>query len=189
MPNVLSKITAALLAVLLLYLVPASQAAEREEDIRVLSAYNTLVQFTDAVRNKGYLSSQMYGDFAREIEAFGFMYDIDMEHRHKKYHPEYQDPADATSFKDDFSVLYDSYFTADLMKVLFPDSTFADGNMGNGDIAERKYKMEIGDYFTVMLVKRSVTTYEVLGSFLHGQVSGKGTDSLTYGGMVLNEDY
>ncbi|GGH22699.1 hypothetical protein [Paenibacillus segetis] len=189
MTNALSKITAALLAVLLLYLVPATQATEREEDIRILSAYNTLVQFTDAVRNKGYLSAQMYEDFVVEIGATGYVYNIDLEHRHKKYHPEYLDPANAASFQDDFSVQYDAYYTADLLKGLFPDSHPNDGSVGATETTTRKYKMEMGDYFTVTIVKRSVTSYEVLNRFLHGLVSSKGTDSLTYGGMVLNEDY
>lgn len=189
MPNALSKITAALLAMLLLYLVPATQAAEREEDIRVLSAYNTLVQFTDAVRNKGYLSAQMYKDFTAEIGITGYVYDIDLEHGHKKYHPEYVDPANAASFQDDFSVQYDAYYSVDLLKELFPDPPPNGGNVETVESTSRKYTMEMGDYFTVTIVKRSVTTYEVLNRFLYGLVSGKGTESLTYGGMVLNEDY
>lgn len=189
MPNALSKITAALLAVVLLYLVPATQAAEREEDIRVLSAYNTLVQFTDAVRNKGYLSAQMYEDFTAEIGNIGYVYDIDLEHKHKKYHPEYLDPANAASFQDDFSVQYDAYYTGDLLNELFPNPPANGGSVGDVESTSHKYKMEQGDYFTVTIVKRSVTSYEVLSSFLLGIVSGKGSDSLTYGGMVLNEDY
>lgn len=71
MVNALSKITAALLAVLLLFLFPALQAAQRQEDIRYLAAYRTLVQFTDAVRNKGIVTPKMYEDFIREIEITG----------------------------------------------------------------------------------------------------------------------
>ncbi|RCX23537.1 hypothetical protein DFP94_1011136 [Fontibacillus phaseoli] len=184
MSNALSKITAALLAVILLYLFPAFQYAEREEDLRLLAAYNCLVQFTDAIRIKGYLSPVMYEDFSRELESTGAIYDIELEHRHKKYHPEYEDPADPATFKEDFSVVYDSYFTSAFLEEMYPSS------LPVGDSTLRKYKLEAGDFVNVTLVKRSHTAFDALSGFISGFLPGNGhTQALVYGGMVLNEDY
>ncbi|MEK5476427.1 hypothetical protein NYE70_05690 [Paenibacillus sp. FSL R5-0407] len=184
MGNALSKIAAAILAVVLIFLFPAFQSAQRQEDIRVLSAYNTLVQFTDAVRSKGYVSAEMYEDFARELETTGAAYDIELEHRHKKYHPEYKDPADPTTFMDEFSVVYDSNYTSDILKMLFPSALPAGGPV------LRKYRLEAGDYLSVTLTKVSRSPLEVLSGFIYGTApEGGQTKHLSYGGMVLNEDY
>lgn len=183
MSNILSQITAALLAVLLLFLFPALQAAQRAEDIRYLSAYQTLVQFADAVRNKGYVSPAMYEEFVRDLEAGGNLYDIELEHRHKKYHPEYGDPADPDTFLNDFSVVYDAYYTSDILQVLFPDASPPAAN------GKETYKLQAGDFFTVTATDRSRGPYEILSEFLYGGAGKERRTMLTYGGMVLNEDY
>lgn len=184
MSNPLSKVTAALLAVVLLFLVPAVQSAQREEDIRYLAAYHSMMQFADAVRSKGYVSVTMYEDFTRELETKGTLYDIELEHRHKKYYPEYGDPADSGTFQGRFSVLYDAYYTQDVMNVLFPDSPTS------SDEDDRKYLLHEGDFFTVTVKDRSRSPFKLLSEWIYGDVAGpEGKSHFTYGGMVLNEDY
>ena len=183
MSNPLSKIVAALLVVALIVLFPAVQSAERAENIAVLTTYNTMVQFTDAVRNKGYLSARMYEDFVRDLAVSGQVYEVELEHRHKKYHPEYDDPADNSTFQERFSVIYDSYYTEELLGQLFSNT----GAIGDTD---RLYKLETGDFFSVALTRRSVSPYQVLAGFLQASsMAGRGPQTLYYGGMVLNEDY
>lgn len=182
MPNVLSKITAALLAVVLLFVVPAVHAAQRDEDIGILSAYNTVVQFVDAVRNKGYLSSGMYSDFTQQLEQFGMVYDIEMEHQHKVYHPEYTDAADARSFQNQYSIHYSTYYTEDIVQTLYPDVVDTGVQEDNP-----KYELEIGDYFNVKVIRKSTSIYEIINSFIIGS-SNHEPKFLQYGGMILNED-
>ncbi|WP_055107989.1 hypothetical protein [Paenibacillus ihumii] len=183
MSNALSKVAAAILAVVLLYLVPAVQSAQREEDYRALAAYNTLVRFTDAVRNKGYVSPGMYHDFIHELGAAGGEYRIELEHRHKKYHPEYDDPADSGTFLDRFSIHYEAFYNHDIMTLLFPEQAA----FGTDD--EPKYRMEVGDYFTVTITRLGRTPIMVFDHFLYGAAEQRGSHVLHYGGMVLNEDY
>lgn len=185
MGNALSKLTAALLAIFLILFLPMMQTAQREEDLSTLAAYNSLVQFTDAVRNKGYISPEMYEEFIRELARSGKEYDIELEHRHKKYHPEYSDPADPATFQHQFSVVYDAFYTGDVMKVLYPEPSDA-----VAEYERRKYLMESGDFWIVTLQTRSRSTYEILTDFVHGTSIGwHGRDKLAYGGMILNEDY
>lgn len=183
MSNALSKITAAILAVVLLYLFPAVQSAQREEDFRTLTAYNTLVRFADAVRNKGYLSQGMYNDFANELSAAGGDYRIDIELRHKKYHPEYGDPADASTFLDRFSIHYEAYYSHDILPLLFPEKPAFGGK------EKLTYKMQAGDYFIVTITNLSRTPMMIFNELLYGTTRTGGSEVLNYGGMVLNEDY
>lgn len=186
MVNALSKLTAALLAMVLVYLYPMLQSAERQEDIQYLRAYNELVQFTDGLRNKGYITPTMYEEFARIIEGTGEMYDIEFEHRHKKYHPEYDDPANASTFRQDFIVVYDSFYTSDILKILYPSSK----GLPIVETSTRKYTFEIGDFISITLIKKTRTPYQMISEWIYGAGSqNRGTTAITYGGMVLNEDY
>lgn len=183
MSHILSKVTAALLAVLLLFAYPALQTAQRQEDIRYLAAYQAMVQFADAVRSKGYISPVMYEEFIRQLEAGGGMPEVELEHRRKKYHPEYGDPANSNTFLNDFSVVYDAYYSPEILSVLFP-----------GDPASRpkdrgQYKLRAGDYFLVTLTDHSRRPMDIFSDFLYGGPAPQVPGTMTYGGMVLNEDY
>jgi hypothetical protein len=180
MTNALSKITAALLAVLLLFLFPALQAAQRQEDIRYLAAYRVMVQFTDAVRNKGVVTPTMYEDFIRELETTGGGYEVELEHRHKTYHPEYGDPADPATFLNGFSVVYDSYYTSDILEAMFPTGAGQEGEA---------YKLQEGDFIAVTALDHNRSPYDILSEFLYPGADKANSSLLTYGGMVLNEDY
>lgn len=185
MGNAISSISAALLAIVLIFLFPLMQTAQREEDLSTLSAYNNLVQFADAVRNKGYLSREMFEDFNRELARSGIVYDIELEHRHKKYHPEYSDPADATTFQNEFTVVYEGHFTEDVLASLYSNAPSGDSGKG-----EELYLMQAGDFWVVTLSPRARSSYDILSGYLTG-ITGResGSRGLTYGGMILNEDY
>lgn len=185
MVNALSKLTAAFLAIVLVYLYPMLQSAERQEYIQHLKVYNELVQFTDGLRNKGYITPTMYEEFAKIIEGTGMMYDIEFEHRHKKYHPEYDDPANANTFKQDFTVIYDSFYTNDLLTILYPISN----GLPVVETSKRKYKLEIGDFISITLVKKTRTPYHIISEWIYGTGTQDRGGTISYGGMVLNEDY
>lgn len=183
MINSVSKIVAALLAVLLLYFVPAMQQAKTQEDISKLTAYHALTEFVDSVRNKGYISPEMYEDFQKELAGSGDSFGVELEHQHKKYHPEYSDPSDSSTFLNDYSVQYEGHYTEELEKVLFPDY------LDEKDTNKRKYYLETGDYFTVSIQRQNKGAFRILSGLLYNSASGQEESPLHYGGMVLNEDY
>ncbi|WP_433946597.1 hypothetical protein [Paenibacillus sp. SN-8-1] len=183
MINSLSKILAALLAVLLLYFVPAVQHAKTQEDITFLTAYHALTEFVDSVRNKGYISPVMYEDFQTELGESGGLFNVELEHQHKKYHPEYADPASASTFLNEYSVQYEGHHTGELEEVLFPD------NSEEKESKKRKYYLQMGDYFTVSIQRKDQSALSVLTSMLYNSSSVQEEGPLHYGGMVLNEDY
>ncbi|NMO95949.1 hypothetical protein [Paenibacillus lemnae] len=184
MSNALSKWFAALLSVLLLYLLPAWEGARRQDDLSRLMVMQSVTKFTDSIRMKGYISPGVYNDFRKELGAAGNVYQVEMEHQHKRYHPEYSDPADPATFLGRYSVVHDAYYTSDIMQVLFPESELS------SEADERLYKLTAGDYFSVEVSNMSTTPYQIYSNVLTTTDPSAGAGiAYVYGGMVLNEDY
>ncbi|MBP1999803.1 hypothetical protein J2Z69_000822 [Paenibacillus shirakamiensis] len=182
MSSVLSKIIAALLAVLLLYFVPAVQFAQREENTEQLTAYSSVTEFVDAVRNKGFISPSMYESFMQEIERGGRVYTVTMEHQHKKYQPEYADSADPLTFKGSYTIQYDNREIKDILSTLYPEGL----DNREGDL--RTYKLQSGDYFKVSIQVLGKSSMNILTGYIYGIIEDN-SRVLLYGGMVQNEDY
>ncbi|MBY0023464.1 hypothetical protein H7K28_16305 [Paenibacillus polymyxa] len=184
MVQTISKLLGALLAVLLLYIVPAAQAAERQDDISGLNTYHSTVHFVDMVRTKGYITPTMYNDFIRDLELTGNTYEVHLEHMHKKYVPNYADAAKPDSFLGNYEVVYDSYYNPQILPVLFPDHSQPKSEQ------IRRYTLMAGDYFTVRLYNTNRTPADLYKSWLLGGIDNDNPAvSASYGGMVLNEDY
>lgn len=182
--NSMSKVFAAFLAVALLYVFPTMQAAERQDDLSQMMVYNAVVQFTDSVRTKGYVTPTMYNDFTQEMNATGNQYNIQLEHLHKTYHPEYSDPANPNTFQNKFTTVYEGYYENAILPVLYTENTTTK------DDPSRQYRLQNGDYFTVKVE----STNRTMAAILRGMLGIEGNQNRSavlarYGGMVLNEDY
>lgn len=185
MLNYFGKVFTAMLAVLLLYIWPTSEAFERQDDISYLVAFNSVTSFVDSVRNKGYITPKMYNDFTTELSLTGNLYDIEIEHKHKRYNPVYIDPANPNTFQDSFNVDYEAFYEKQILSVIFP----ANSTAGKTDDS-RKYKLTEGDYFSVKIQNTNKTNAGRLREFLNGGFSPSNLRIyIPYGGMVTNEDY
>lgn len=182
MSNVFSKVTAALLAVLLLYFFPMMQTAKRQDDVVLLTTYRQVENFVDSVRNKGYITPVMYNEFTANVGSVLSGYDIQMKHRQKRIQPEYEDPADSTTFLGTYSVHYDEYYQDVILAVLFPDNP-------NDGREEPKYFLSAGDFFDVELDPKENSASSVFSRLLYPDDSSAARSPLNYGGMVFNEDY
>ncbi|WP_068782419.1 hypothetical protein [Paenibacillus sp. GM2] len=197
MENSLSKIVAILLAVALLFGYPLYQQAQRHDELSQLVVHTAVTEFVDAVRTKGYITPAMYLDFNRKLGATGNQYDIQMEHLHKRYNPSYSEPADPSSFQNDFDVYFNGHYTGEIMATLFPDNTEPlnskqrrypkpDADL-NGSGAD---PMTVGDFFTVKVKNVNRTMATVLFDFFTSGNTGSNTKIyIPYGGMIINEDY
>ncbi|AJS58336.1 hypothetical protein [Paenibacillus sp. IHBB 10380] len=186
MTQSVSKFVSVILALLLLYIYPTAEGAKRQDDLSQIVVYNVVTQFVDAVRVKGYVTPTMYNDFLQSLHVTGNEYEVQMEHRHKKYHPEYSDAANATTFQDKYSVVYDGYYEETILARLFPESSLPK------DSESRIYKMVVGDFFKVTVKNINVTPGTIMSDLLYGvrELSdGRTVIVFPYGGMVLNEDY
>lgn len=182
MPNSLATLFAALLAVLLLFIYPTLDAYSRQDDISYSLALQSVTKFVDSVRDKGYVTPQMYDDFTQQLSLTNNLYDIELQHFRKNFDPKYIDPANQGTFQDDFAVNYYGFYTEDILAKLFPNNTEPI------DSAARRYQMEIGDFFYVKVTNTNETHSSLLSSFL-GMGKRHPNIIIPYGGMVLNETY
>lgn len=88
MESSLQKIIAAIVGVLILFIIPVYIAFEKVDDISYSLAVKLTQNFVDNVRNKGYISPEMYSDFVAGLFSTNNVYDVTIEHVKKR-----QDPA------------------------------------------------------------------------------------------------
>ncbi|PWK05007.1 hypothetical protein [Tumebacillus permanentifrigoris] len=184
--NTIAKAFALILAILLLYIYPMSEGFERQDDISYMVALKSVTSFTDAVRNKGYITPQMYNDFFDELQKTGNTFEVQMMHQHKRYDPDYTDttPSSPTpTFKGTYTVNYEEFYSQQIMERLFPDN-----NRGLED-PTRRYLLQAGDFFKVTVVNTNKTSASLMRDFLNNGTSQTEKIVIPYGGMVLNEDY
>lgn len=162
---------------------PAYQTFEKEEDIAYLNTYQVVTEFVDNVRMKGYITPKMYEEFQQKLHIGDVLYDVEMVHKHKYYHPVYSDPSDPNTFTGEYVIEYDEYYWEQIKEQLFGDSTVP--------YEERMYRLEEGDYFGVHVKNKTKFKSTMLLDFLTGNIGDDNSErvSVPYGGMVLNEDY
>lgn len=183
MPNILSKVFALIMLVLVMIFVPIYQSYKNQDDLAQQVAYQAVTNFVDNVRTKGYISPQMIEDFETRLEIGTYLFKTEFTHEKKVYTPVYTDPTNPASFTGDYTVDFDDYHKSQIMPYLFNDLSSVPKN-------ERKYLMTAGDFFTVQVENITRTKSSMLFDFLTGGNSGDGVNILIpYGGLVLNEDF
>lgn len=164
--NYFSKMMAFLIAVLLLFIVPTFRTYWII-DQAVLKTLNLSTQeFVNNVRQKGFISKNMYEDFLRKISTTGYVYDIEMLHDKQVYYP---------NGKGNFIIASETFASKNILKDVFDKSK------------EYRYLMKKGDNFSLQLKNKGTS-----GSAVFMKLFGGSNSSMLfsrYGGMVSNEDY
>jgi hypothetical protein len=182
--NALSKITAFLIFIGLVFFMPLLHTFENHDALAKLTAQNAVTKFVDSVRNKGFITPQMYKEFTTELESTNYVFDVKLTHEQKVYNPVYTDPADSNTFTGEYKVVYDDYYTQQIMNTLFPDNSLP------LEDESREYKLKVGDYFKVEVFNKNRTNATILRDFFSfGDANQDVVIFIPYGGMVNNEDY
>ena len=180
MADSLSKFIAIVIAAFLLFIFPVKNEFERQDETSRMFVLTETTKFVDSARNIGYITPLMYLQFSKGLSATGNVYEIELEHYHKKYDPIYDDPSVAASFKEDFSVNYSGTFTDEILKKLFP---------GDSAVTDRTYKMSKGDYFAVRIYNKNKTIATRMQEMVYNTKLPAEKIMVEYGGMVKDEDY
>ncbi|WFB59579.1 hypothetical protein [Paenibacillus sp. BR1-192] len=176
--NTLLKLFAVLIALLLLYLYPLSAAFDQQDDISELVALRATTSFVDAVRDKGGITPVMYNDFMAALAATGNSFAVEMEHGSKTYVPVYEDPTRPETFRGTYEIHYDAYYNAQILPVLFPGNTLAK------DDPSRRYRMRVGDSFSVTVRNTNRTAGTLIFDMLSNTISPNEKIVIPYGGTV-----
>ncbi|NLG89140.1 MAG: hypothetical protein GX494_08015 [Clostridiaceae bacterium] len=179
MDDIFSKITALILAVILLYIFPVESMLTRQDEITKVFVLNETAKFVDSARNLGYITPLMYTQFLRVLSSTGNEYEILMEHRHISIDPIYIDPVDKTSFQYDFNINENAYYTEEILACLFPPAAAPD--------QDRYYYMSKGDYFSVHVYNKNKTAAAKVQQMLIMAELPVKRIVVNYGGMVRDE--
>ncbi|OWA37357.1 hypothetical protein B9G55_04660 [Saccharibacillus sp. O16] len=177
-------IFAALIAVLLLFMYPLYEQVRTQDRLAASVAQDAAVLLIDSARTKGYLTPQVYQEFNAKLAATGNPYEVQLEHLHKRYGPDYSDPANPATFLGSFTTYYDGFYDEQILSVLFPN------NGKSADDPSRRYTMQVGDYIGISIRNINRTPAAQLRDFLLNLNTGDDASiTVNYEGMVLNEDY
>ncbi len=168
MGDVLEKIFAVILIVILMFFFPLLDSFERMDDLSYMTVYSATVKFVDSVRNTGHITPQMYTEFLQMIDATGNIYTVEMLHRQENYYPNGPDNA---------IKLYDENYTTQILDIM---------KDGTGAITKNYDNFEIGDYFYVSVKNQNFTPATTMKNALMGQLVDATTIMVPYGGMIRN---
>lgn len=181
MPNAIVKILAVILMTGMFYYA-TYQNYKKEEDLAYINTQNTVTEFVDNVRLKGFITPSMYEDFVTSLHTGNeVLFDIEIEHQKKQYTPVYKDPSNPNSFTGEYQVQYTGIYWEQIKKILFESNVPYD---------KRIYKLENGDFFNVYVENKTKFKSTMLFDFLTAGAGSDGPEiALPYGGMVLNQDW
>ena len=87
MEDVIQRVFAILISVIIFFLFPIYIAFEKKDDISYALALKITTNFVDNVTSKGYVTTKMYNDFISDLSVTNNTYDVKIEHRSKNYTP------------------------------------------------------------------------------------------------------
>ncbi|NEZ44388.1 hypothetical protein [Paenibacillus alvei] len=179
MPDAFKAIIVIILLVICFVVFPAQRQADKAEDTAKSFAKAAIVNFVDDVRSKGYIDVRDYKVLLKSLDATNRVFDIQMEYYKKNIQPNYDNPNDINTFKEDFNVRYDGYFNSTILAKLFPDTLLEE------DDPDRYFKMHEGDLFNVRIISKDKSLSDQIKSFIYRSPNVPIADQ--YGGMIRNE--
>jgi hypothetical protein len=169
MDDILGRVFAVILAVLLMFIFPLLDTWERQDDLSYMAAYSAVVEFVDSVRNTGFMTPEMLETLRYTLAATGNSYDIDLERRSIMYVP------NGTLTPE---IVYKYEFTSQIEQAL-EDITSTQGSTG-------KYFFNKGDYFYVSVKNTNKTQSTIMKQFLYATNMPALKIGVPYGGLIRN---
>lgn len=80
MDEVLSTVTAILISVVLLFIMPVHRMIEQNQQAMDTYVYTEMVDLIDRIRNTGCLSQEMYIVFTEALADTGMLYQVELQH-------------------------------------------------------------------------------------------------------------
>ncbi len=169
----LSKFVTAILAIIIMFIFPVYIAYEKKDDISYALAVRYTQDFVDKVRSKGYITRELYQDYATRLLTTGNTYDIELEHRYVRF-----DPANTTGSENVKAVRGEEVYSTEHIL------NFMDNNI------EHKYVMNVDDTFNVKIKNTNVTMATVIYNIVTVNMSKNNVRiHVDYGGKILADKW
>lgn len=170
--NSFSKIVCFFLAAIVMFLGPLLYMAQKQDAISQNYITNETAKFVDSIKNTGHLSSKMYMDYIRKIDATNNLYKIEIVHSHKIVEPVYDE--NTGTFLNEYNTYYRNTYQDDIM------DSFDRGV---------EYYFTQGDYISLTVFNRTRTLATKLMELFYSWDIPDEQILVTYGGMIRDEDY
>lgn len=166
----ISRFVTAIIAIFILFIFPVYTAYEKKDDISYALAVRYTQDFVDNVRRKGYITQELYQDYAKSLLATGNTYSIELEHEYVRYDGDYVDKTVGTATRNT------ELFTNDhILNIL-----------DNGQV----YTMNVNDNFNVKIKNTNVTLATVIYNIVTVNTSSNNVRIyVDYGGKILAEKW
>lgn len=166
----ISRFLSAIIAIFLFFIFPVYMAYEKKDDVAYALALNSTQDFVDKVRNKGYITKDLYNDYVKSLYASGNTYKIDMEHEYISYDANPND-GEIVSAKRNSEIFNSNH----ILNVL--DN-------------EQKYVMNVNDDFRVKITNTNVTPATVIYNIITLNMSNNNVRLyVDYGGKINSEKW
>lgn len=168
----LSNIFAILLCVLMMIVAPTYLFLQRQEVLTQNYVDYETNLFLNEIKTSGKITKEAYTDFITRLDKTGYLYDIKLEHQHKVVMPVYSDD---NVFLNKYEVFYENSYEDDIIEQVYG----ADG----------LYKITFGDYITIQVKSKDITTTASILQYVLGRSLANGKILSISGGMIWNEAY
>lgn len=101
MPNYLQKIIDLLIAVVLMFLIPALYFNLKKDAVIQINADRMTTEFVETVAADGYITREMYEKYLERLAGTGKLYDIELIHEQTAFEPEYKLRSSAEVIEED----------------------------------------------------------------------------------------
>lgn len=173
MEESISKFVTAILAIVIMFIFPVYIAYEKKDDISYALAVRYTQDFVDKVRSKGYITRELYQDYAARLLTTGNTYKIELEHRYVRF-----DPEDTTLGSSVTAVRNEEIYSTEHIL------NFMDNN------EEHKYVMNVNDNFNVKITNTNVTMATIIYNIVTVNMSNNNVRIyVDYGGKILADKW
>lgn len=145
-----------------MFLVPLQDSARKADAVSQIYISNETTEFVNNIKNKGYITLEMYKRFIQNIDKTNHLYDIQIVHSHRLIEPLVN--ADRI-VEEHYTVRYYNTYQDEILE------TFDEGNI---------YYFSQGDYINVNIKNRNKTLADRI-------TVSNGKIFVTYGGMIRDE--
>lgn len=173
------KITAILVALFLIVLIPLLHAYEAEDRFTRMSVLDEMELFLEEMSSKGLITQNDYLDFEERLSKLGHSFVIDIKHYKKILVPVYDDPLDHESFKEKVEEVEELFTYSEIKNCLFPEKP---------GLNSSPYILNRGDYIVLSLKSETRTKYQSLRKMLFFTEEGPAF-ALRMARSIKNETY
>lgn len=163
------NIVAVFIASIIFFILPVYICAEKQDLYMQSYVWEETAEFSEMVKNNGYLTKNMYETFLKNLQVANQSYSIHMTHRHRSFYPVY----DLNGvFTDEVRADYINFYEDEMLDTIYKNN--------------KDYIFSQGDYFSIEVQNKTKTWAERLQAIILQRELGNSIH-ITYGGLIRDE--